>query len=65
MNNQKLKIRKNIVYSDLSYKIAKILFDTYNNLGSGYQEKYYQHALLKKIQRIIKNSSKSTIKNIS
>lgn len=34
-----------IIYPDLSYKIIGILFDVYNELGSGYQEKYYQKAL--------------------
>lgn len=34
-----------LVYPDLSYKIIGILFDVYNELGSGYQEKYYQKAL--------------------
>ena len=34
-----------IIYKELSYKIVKILFDVYNDLGYGYQEKYYQKAL--------------------
>lgn len=34
-----------IVYKDLSYRIIGIMFDVYNNLGSGYQEKYYQRAI--------------------
>jgi len=34
-----------IVHKDLSYKIVGILYDIYNNLGAGYQEKYYQKAI--------------------
>jgi len=35
----------NIIYRDLSYKIVGILFDVFNTLGYGYQEKYYQKAI--------------------
>ena len=34
-----------VIYKDLSYKIVGILFDVYNELGPGYQEKYYQRAI--------------------
>jgi len=34
-----------LIYPELSYKIIGILFDVYNNLGYGYQEKYYQEAV--------------------
>lgn len=34
-----------IIYRELSYEIVKILFEVYNDLGYGYQEKYYQKAL--------------------
>lgn len=34
-----------LIYPDLSYKIVGLLFDIYNELGFGYQEKYYQRAL--------------------
>jgi len=34
-----------IIHKELSYKIVGILYDIYNNLGSGYQEKYYQNAI--------------------
>lgn len=37
--------RKDIIYSDLSYKVIGILFDVFNQLGYGYQEKYYQKAI--------------------
>ena len=31
-----------MIYKELSYQIVGIAFDVYNNLGPGYQEKYYQ-----------------------
>jgi GxxExxY protein len=33
-----------LVYPELSYKISGLLFDLYNELGYGYQEKYYSRA---------------------
>lgn len=40
-----------LVYPELSYKIVGILFDVYNNLGFGYQEKYYQKAVALEFKR--------------
>jgi len=34
-----------LVHPTLSYRIVGILFDVYNSLGGGYQEKYYQRAV--------------------
>ena len=34
-----------ILHKELSYRLIGILYDIYNNLGSGYQEKYYQKAV--------------------
>lgn len=34
-----------IIYKELSFKIIGVLFDVFNDLGYGYQEKYYQKAL--------------------
>ncbi|MDI6732036.1 MAG: GxxExxY protein [Candidatus Margulisbacteria bacterium] len=34
-----------IIHKELSYKIIGILYDVYNSLGAGYQEKYYQKAI--------------------
>lgn len=39
-----------LIYPELSYKIVGILFEVYNALGGGYQEKYYQRALEKEFQ---------------
>ena len=36
-----------VIYKDLSYKIVGILFEVYNELGYGYQEKYYERAVEK------------------
>lgn len=44
----------NLVEKELSYKIVGALFNVYNSLGGGYQEKYYQRAIAKELsnQRI-------------
>lgn len=34
-----------IIYKDLSYKIIGTVYSVYNQLGGGYQEKYYQRAV--------------------
>jgi GxxExxY protein len=39
-----------LVYPRLSYKIIGILYEVYNSIGGGYQEKYYQKALAKEFQ---------------
>jgi len=38
-----------LVYPELSYKIVGILFKVYNQLGGGYQEKYYQQAIKREL----------------
>lgn len=38
---------KKVVHKELSFKIMGILFEVYNNLGYGYQEKYYERAIEK------------------
>ncbi len=39
------KCSDKVIYKDLSYKIVGVLFSVYNDLGYGYQEKYYQKAV--------------------
>lgn len=34
-----------LIYPELSFKIIGMIFKVYNNLGYGYQEKYYQKAI--------------------
>ena len=34
-----------LLYRDLSYQLVGILFEVYNRLGYGYQEKYYERAI--------------------
>lgn len=34
-----------LIYPELSYKIIGIMFEVYNELGPGYQEKHYQKAI--------------------
>lgn len=38
-----------LVHPELSYKIVGLLFSVYNQMGGGYQEKYYQNALKKEL----------------
>lgn len=39
------KIRTDLLYPELSYKIIGSLFEVFNKLGPGYLEKYYQNAI--------------------
>jgi GxxExxY protein len=45
MFNQLRIYKKDLVYPELSYQIIGVLFETYNELGGGLQEKYYQRAV--------------------
>lgn len=42
-----MKDDNKVIYPELSYEIVGILFDVYNELGFGYQEKYYDDAVAK------------------
>jgi len=44
-----------IIYRELSYQIVGVMYDVYNTLGYGYQEKYYERAVEKLF--ILKNIS--------
>lgn len=37
--------KEKIIYRDLSYKLIGIIYEVYNDLGYGYQEKIYQKAI--------------------
>ncbi|MDP3956407.1 MAG: GxxExxY protein [bacterium] len=45
-----MKDERDLVESELSYKVVGILFDVYNALGGGYQEKYYQKAIARELR---------------
>jgi len=38
-----------LIYPEMSYKLVGILFKVYNQLGGGYQEKYYQQAIKREL----------------
>lgn len=44
--------RKDLVYPELSYKLIGILFEVWNELGYGYQEKHYQKAIAKALKDV-------------
>lgn len=37
--------RDDLLHKELSYQVVGVLFNVYNELGYGYQEKYYQKAI--------------------
>jgi GxxExxY protein len=51
MVKMKKVIKKDLIYPELSYQIIGILFEVYNQLGSGYHEKYYQRAIATELKR--------------
>lgn len=42
---EKIKNIADLIFPELSYKIIGILYKVYNQMGGGYQEKYYQQAI--------------------
>ncbi|MBI4135686.1 GxxExxY protein [Candidatus Uhrbacteria bacterium] len=44
-------MEEKVVHKELSYKIVGIAFDVYNELGSGYQEKYYQRGFAEGLKK--------------
>lgn len=41
-----------LIEKELSYKVMGAMFNVYNDLGGGYQEKYYQRAIAKELQSL-------------
>lgn len=41
--------RDDLIYKDECYKIVGVLIEVFKQLGSGYQEKYYQKAIAKEL----------------
>lgn len=50
MNNKINADKKELLYSDLTYKVRGAIFTVYNELGYGHKESLYQKALLKEFQ---------------
>ncbi|MDD2753048.1 MAG: GxxExxY protein [Candidatus Portnoybacteria bacterium] len=46
-----VKIRDDLVYPELSYKIVGILFNVWSNIGSNHKEVFYQRAVAKDLER--------------
>jgi len=44
-------VAEKVIYKELSYLLVGILFDIYNELGYGYQEKHYERAIGKELAR--------------
>ncbi|RJO59545.1 GxxExxY protein [Candidatus Parcubacteria bacterium] len=44
--------RKDLVHPELSYKVIGILFEVFNELGPGLQERYYQRAIAVRLKQI-------------
>ncbi len=40
-----------LIYKDLSYEVINVAYCVYNELGGGYQEKYYQRAVALELDR--------------
>jgi len=40
-----------LIHGELSYRIIGVLYQIYNTIGSGLQEKYYQRAIAKVFQK--------------
>ena len=48
---EKRTVRRNdLLYPELSYRVVGILFDVYNELGSGHREEYYQRTIAKALR---------------
>ncbi|MDP2790091.1 MAG: GxxExxY protein [bacterium] len=57
--------RKDLVYPELSYQIVGILFEVYNQVGTGYPEKVYQRAVAQRLQQIRIPFSEQVPANVS
>ena len=44
--------RKDLIYPELSYQLIGVLFEVWDELGYGYQEKYYQKAIANALRNI-------------
>jgi len=46
-----IRTNKLIIYPELSYKLMGVLFKVHNKLGPTYQEKYYQRAIRRELEK--------------
>lgn len=44
------KVRKDIIYLELSYKVLGCCFEVFRTVGSGHRERYYENALKQEFQ---------------
>ena len=44
--------RPDLLYPELSYKLIGILFEVFNEIGYGYQEKHYQKAIANTLKNV-------------
>ena len=42
--------KRELMYSDLSYKVIGVLFEVWNNVGVGHKEKFYQKAVARELE---------------
>ncbi len=54
-----------LVHKELSYLIVGVLFKAYNELGGGYQEKYYQRAIALELKRLGINFKEQILVNLN
>lgn len=57
--------KTDLIYPELSYQIMGLIFKVFNNLGYGYQEKYYQRGIAQEFKEnkiFFKQQVKVTIK---
>lgn len=49
MERVKVK-RKDLIYPDLHYSVAGVLFEVFRNVGPGFKENYYQKAVAEELK---------------
>lgn len=66
MTNQiPIKTNKLLIFPELSFKLIGIAFKTYNSLGFGLQEKYYQRAFEKELKSLNISYKKELLVNLT
>ncbi len=44
--------KQNLIYPEISYELVGLAFNIFNKLGYGFQEKYYQRAFAKEMDKL-------------